>query len=682
MKRLFTYIAVIATLCIGAGCEQVEHLPKGSFTIVSGIEENVLLLPGDAGGSTTFYISSKYPWTISRIEGVTFSPSSGKECTNLAIMAIADHCNNSLDKVKLGNIVFTVENTRYVGVEAWQESVIKFDEGRPQRIYVDANEGAQCELGFRCALNYIGDIVLQPSGEIETSLTAVSQMRHEATIKALQANTSVSEAKIGAVEFILDGPQKNSTIEVWQRAGLQTDRESVLLGGGKGESERIGITSPFEFEVSTSAEGFTTSLDANGDIVVTATADSTSEERTLLGNIVISLVDYPDCKTSVEVWQRPAKAPRCVMFYFLGTSLQSYFEQNIDAAVKSLNHDLLGNSRIVYFMQNGTYSGCFYELLYDEKSQSIVKQQFADTTLPATYTAAMLADIIKTMADYAPAQEYGLIVGSHGKGWIPKHISASTLDAERYKHLWTPAPGAALVRHIGDREATQLDTEEVAEAIAASGIKPEYIIFDVCYMSNIESLYDLRNVTNYILASPVEVMAKGMPYELIIPQLITNNDTRSTLDAAAKAFVDSYKSTGNSIFASACSAVTVCNELEALAEAAKRTNQSLDQTIDHTALQHYDGISSSYNPTHIFYDIEDFVLNGCTDTAAREAFVEQLNRTILSRYHTDSFYSTYSGSTTPIQHYSGVSTSAPITLDSASAYIEEWKATAWYQATH
>jgi hypothetical protein len=294
----------------------------------------------------------------------------------------------------------------------------------------------------------------------------------------------------------------------------------------------------------------------------------------------------------------------------------------------------------------------------------------------------MFTDIIKTMADYATAQEYGLIVGSHGKGWIPKHIAASTLEAERYQRLWAPVPGAALVRHIGDREVTQLDTEEVAEAIVASGIKPEYIIFDVCYMSNIESLYDLRNATNYILASPVEVMAKGMPYDLIIPQLITNVDTRSTLDAAAKAFVESYKATGNSIFASACSAVTVCSELEALAEATKRTNQSLDESIDHTTLQHYDGISSSNNPTHIFYDFEDFVLNSCTDTAAREAFVEQLNRTILSRYHTDSFYSTYSGSTTPIQHYSGVSTSAPITLDSASAYIEEWKATAWYQATH
>ena len=682
MKRLFTYITIIAALCIGAGCEKAEHLPKGSFTIVSGIDKNALTLPGDAGGSTSLYISSKYPWTISKVNGVTFSPSSGKAGVNMAIMAIADQCNNSLDKVKLGNIVFTVEHTRYVGVEAWQESVIKFDEGRPQRIYINANEGAQNTLGFKCALNYIGDIELKSSGEIESTLTAVSQMHHEVSVKALQANTSISERKIGSIEFVLDGPQKNSTIEVWQRAAIQTNCESILLGGNKGESEIISVTSPFNINISTTSDSFTTSFDKDGNIVVTATADSTSEQRELLGEVVISLLDDPDCKTSVEVWQRPAKAPRCVMFYLLGTALKSYFEQNIDATVKSLNRELLGNSRIVYFIQDGTYSGGFYELLYDEKSQRIVKHQFADTTLPTTYTTEMFTDIIKTMADYAPAQEYGLIVGSHGKGWIPKHIAASTLEAERYQRLWAPVPGAALVRHIGDREVTQLDTEEVAEAIVASGIKPEYIIFDVCYMSNIESLYDLRNATNYILASPVEVMAKGMPYDLIIPQLITNVDTRSTLDAAAKAFVESYKATGNSIFASACSAVTVCSELEALAEVTKRTNQSLDESIDHTTLQHYDGISSSNNPTHIFYDFEDFVLNSCTDTAAREAFVEQLNRTILSRYHTDSFYSTYSGSTTPIQHYSGVSTSAPITLDSASAYIEEWKATAWYQATH
>ena len=82
-------------------------------------------------------------------------------------------------------------------------------------------------------------------------------------------------------------------------------------------------------------------------------------------------------------------------------------------------------------------------------------------------------------------------------------------------------------------------------------------------------------------------------------------------------------------------------------------------------------------------------LNGCSCASHRScwqqaasAFVEQLSKTVTSRYHTPTFFSVYNGMDNPINYYSGITTSAPIESNDSSAYIDEWRETAWYKATH
>ena len=50
-----------------------------------------------------------------------------------------------------------------------------------------------------------------------------------------------------------------------------------------------------------------------------------------------------------------------------------------------------------------------------------------------------------------------------------------------------------------------------------------YILFDDCYMSTVEVAYDLREVTNYLIASTSEMMAYGMPYHKILKYIIGLN---------------------------------------------------------------------------------------------------------------------------------------------------------------
>lgn len=684
MKQLLSKIAIIALAVTSAFCQKAETLPPGSFSIVSGIDNNRLEVEGYTGATKRFYITSKYAWSIAPIKGLTFSPSSGEAGANIAVTAIAEQNNNSLNEASLGNVVFVVEKTRFVGVTAYQSSLIKFENGTPSKINLDALAESSIELNFSHPTYYMGKVELAAKGDIEISLASPSQGKYNVQITTLTDNYSAKERKVGEVEFKIDGPLANSTIEVWQHASLRTNKESLLLGGAANSKAIFTVTSPFAYSVSTTSESFTATMLDNGNVEVEVTEENTTKLQRHLGSVIVALTDDPTHFIEVEVEQRPAYSSKCIMFYFLGTGLKSYFEQNIKAAISGLTPDMMANARIVYFLQDTNYSGVFYEIVYDSATKKFRSEEWSRTGLPTIYTTEMMAANIENMASHAPALEYGLIVGSHGKGWVPKQgaNSASVLASDRYHKIWQPVPGAVEVRHIGDKEATQLNTDEVAEAIASSEVNFEYMILDVCYMSNIESLYDLRHAAKYILASPVEVLAKGMPYEVVMPRLLTSTNTPATLDGVASDYIESYKASYSGALVSACSAVTVCSELESLAESVKAVNNALNSKADHNTIQHYDGISSNSNPTHIFYDLEDWALQCCSNEAAVNAFVEQLNRTVLSRHHTDTFYSVYNGKANAINHYSGVSTSAPIMLDPSSAYVEEWQQTAWYKATH
>ena len=238
-----------------------------------------------------------------------------------------------------------------------------------------------------------------------------------------------------------------------------------------------------------------------------------------------------------------------------------------------------------------------------------------------------------------------------------------------------------MVRHIGDTTSTQLDTTEIAGALKSTGCHLSYIIFDACYMANVESAYDLKEVTDYILGSACEIIANGMPYGDILPIMASTSPLLDRLNNSAKAFVDYYKNNRQGAYSSACSAVIDCRQLDALAEVTKRVNGSL-QRIDPNSVQSYDGINLTRNPTHIFFDIEDYVIKSCTDADAVAAFSAQLYRTVTGLHHTKTFYSAYNNKANEINYYSGLTTSAPIMLHAMSAYVPEWKECAWYLATH
>ena len=680
MKRLSLYTLLLTLFTVG--CNPVEPVPNDSLSIVSGVTNNTLTLDGAAGSKATFAISSKLAWEVLDTPGVEYSPNSGEATTKTTITATALQPNRTLKTITLGDVVIRLSRTRFTGIKAQQRPQIIIEEQYSEAISVAPEQNRVTEFTFECKSS---DFELIAEGNVTvTQGTQIGTNKYRATLCATTDNLSTEEHTAGYIGFKIGGEALDGKIAVVQRSAILFDRNRVIINGTEGATMSLTIDSPFDFTVISSTTALTAVRGEGQTVVLTAIERNSTDSERKLGTITVSLKDKPDCKATIDVWQRKERADHALLFYFLGTSLKGYYQSNLAMVETIAAKGTLDNSRVIVFLQNSTNSGSMFEIRYDRGTNTILRESIADYDLPSIYNEQMLYTIFNDLFAAAPAAEYGLYVGSHGRGWIPKSGSTkglTTLQTSLDDYIWTPAPGAAMVRHMGDTASTQINTTEFASAIARTGKHFDYIIFDVCYMANVESAYDMKDIADYILGSPCEVMAAGMPYTEMIPVMVSSTPLKERLDTAAKAFVEYYKTNKEGIYSSACSAVIACKELDALAAAVKQANSSL-KDIDPDTIQAYDGVSPSRNPTHIFFDIEDYIVQSCTDAAAVTDFQSQLSRTVSGQHHTDTFYSAYNNLANPITTYCGLTTSAPIMLNSASAYRDQWQATAWYKATH
>lgn len=679
MKRLI-YIAFLTLLL--SSC-QVPPVPQDHLSILSGVSNNQLAFDGKEGSRATFSLSSKLAWEILDTPGVTYSPSKGEATERVTITATIHSSNRSLKIREVGDVIIRLNRTRFTGITAVQRPLITLEQ---EQVTLSA---VQSEYSTFTYTSKESDIEVVAEGDIVcTQPQSIGSDKYSVQVAPTKDNLSIEENTAGNITFKVAGDALSGKLQAIQRPALSFDRSRITVGGNSGEQASVSVNSTFDFTVTATTTAIEVAKGENGMVDITVVEPNTTSQERKLGAITVTLVDNPSCNISIDVWQRTALAERTMMFYYLGMSLKSFYDANLATVEKCVESGSLGDTRVLVFIQSSQNSGSLYEIFYDKGLGKIVRDPIATYDLPQLYSEQMLSEIFCDMTVRAPAKEYGLFIGSHGKGWIPKNSASlgssstySTFSAEHLDSIWTPAPGAIMVRHIGDTTSTQVDTTEIAGALKSTGCHLSYIIFDACYMANVESAYDLKEVTDYILGSACEIIANGMPYGDILPIMASTSPLLDRLNASAKTFVDYYKNNRQGAYSSACSAVIDCRQLDALAEVTKRVNGSL-QRIDPNSVQSYDGINLTRNPTHIFFDMEDYVIKSCTDADAVAAFSAQLYRTVTGLHHTKTFYSAYNNKANEINYYSGLTTSAPIMLHAMSAYVPEWKECAWYLATH
>ncbi len=391
--------------------------------------------------------------------------------------------------------------------------------------------------------------------------------------------------------------------------------------------------------------------------------------------LVVGCVMFVGCEKTLE----DNTPPQTIIVYLVGMDLSGYYHTNRNAIKSALGFDIQGNSRVVLFQQTNKTNAELVEFYF--KDGICQEKILATYALPTAMTASELGYIFSDIVNRTPSKSHSLVIGSHGLGWIP--IGASPKSSEAYlgtgkkahtlthEELWEQK-GNIVTRYIGEDSNPQnrFDTTDLAEALEATGKKMEYILFDACFMANVESIYDLRNSAKYIIGSPHEIMGQGFPYVDITPLLLSNNGTSYNLDGVCRTFNEYYST---NVGYSGSIALIDCSQMDALAQAMKRVNASAQKDYNTDDIQSYEG-----QLNHIFFDLGDYVDKAYGDNDAKKAFNEQLSRTVKSKYTLNSFYSRYGvNGVYDINVFTGMSTSAPSTL-----YRSAYEQTAWYKATH
>ena len=365
---------------------------------------------------------------------------------------------------------------------------------------------------------------------------------------------------------------------------------------------------------------------------------------------------FTSCHDDDELIDEPTE--QTVIFFMpWSTNMTPYFEQNIADFETAIKGGLLKNERVIVIISSTKSRANVIEL----RQEQGVRDTLMFYSQPDFTQRENISRMLNDVRAIAPACRYSLIVGCHGMGWLP----VSTSRARSQYHF--ERDDVPQTRWFGGFTSEyQIETTTLADAIGDAGMRMEYIMFDDCFMSSVEAAYDLKDVTNYLIGCPTEIMIYGFPYHLCTRHLV------GTVDYAAlcQTFLDFY-----SHYTTPCGtiAVTDCRELDALAAIVRDIN--LTQEFDYALLsdvQRMDG----YNPP-LFYDLGDYIAHLCADQNLLDAFNRQLELTVPYKAHTVQYYSASNGFN-DICAYSGITTSAP----SHNTRSVGLKKTRWYQATH
>ncbi len=377
---------------------------------------------------------------------------------------------------------------------------------------------------------------------------------------------------------------------------------------------------------------------------------------------------FTSCSDDEELPPYPDHAKQTVIMYmpWADNTIHYYCEKNISAfeAAIERNHGLDGNQLIVFIAENGQQSQL--ERIYYQDGEchreTLKTYDFAscDYTTPEG-----ISQIISDAIAAAPASTYALAIGCHGMGWVPAGTDVGTRTFINN----IKAANAYPTRFFGssDDPTYQTDILTLAEGIANTGVKMKYILFDDCYMSNIETAYDLRNATDYLIASTCEIMIDGMPYNEIGIDLL-NNNFKGVVDG----FYDHYSN-----FSTPCGTigVTDCREVENMAYIMRQINDRYsDFPYNVTDIQDLDGFENT-----IFFDFEDYVSKLCSGPNMLSAFKEQLGRLVPYKANTKTYYSMYTGEQHSINTFSGITISDP-SINRSIANVKTQ--TNWYRDTH
>ncbi|WP_270229899.1 clostripain-related cysteine peptidase [Parabacteroides bouchesdurhonensis] len=262
--------------------------------------------------------------------------------------------------------------------------------------------------------------------------------------------------------------------------------------------------------------------------------------------------------------------------------------------------------------------------------------------------AEVFSGVVQDALSLYPAQSYGLLVFSHGTGWLPAGMFET--------------PRSVSARSIMEDNGREMELADFAAAIPDHTFG--FIVLEACLMAGVEVAYELRSKADYLVASSAEILSPG--FSPVYPELI---NYLFEDDANLKGFIHRYYDYCNAlpdVYRSATLSLIDLRAMDALAEVTRTVFEHTEsKTMETGTVQSFDRGSHK-----LFFDFGDYMeqLNPALYPKVKSA----LSKAVLYKAATPSFVNV------PIVRHSGLA----VYMEQAN-YPELNRAyhrTAWYGA--
>ena len=308
-----------------------------------------------------------------------------------------------------------------------------------------------------------------------------------------------------------------------------------------------------------------------------------------------------------------------------------------------------------------------YQITKDSKG-AVVKKVLHEYQQQNSVYPTVMAEVYNRAFSAFPAKSYGLVLWSHGDGWLP---SPANISASKASTRW-----------FGQDGTSYMDISSLNTALN-SAPHFDFILFDACFMQSVEVAYELKDRADYFIGAPNEIPGPGAYYTQLVPTMFSQaNDLASTVahgyyDYYAAKYTGQLGSNENWTMGVTVS-VLKSSEVQALATA---TAAILPKYITNGSAINVSSIYS-YDPrsTYYYYDLKGLVqsLTSSDDQTLFSAWSDAFELAVPLHLTTDKTYSSFVYGMISMAGSSGLSAYIP-----RSSYVSLntfYHSYAWYSA--
>ena len=196
-----------------------------------------------------------------------------------------------------------------------------------------------------------------------------------------------------------------------------------------------------------------------------------------------------------------------VVYMMAENSLSDYAQRDLEE-IRRATGSIPDSCQMVVYFDNCRNDEQPYILSLDNQGGEKILFQYKND--PISTDSTTVQDVLNLIVRKCPAENYGLVMWSHGSGWIPANPRRTI--------------GFDNGQNKKSNSGPELEITTLSHILQQTGVHWDYVLFDACFMQGVEVAYELRNVTDWCIGSPAEIPADGAPYHVLMPNFFGKAD--------------------------------------------------------------------------------------------------------------------------------------------------------------